>query len=94
MSELVVQYVQTAVAAATPWLAGVAAGFVLLWLFSFTRKKKPFAVTDFAVDSQEKAVAFEIAWATNLFADVDSRSVDLFMSTNLSVSAGFRLDAS
>lgn len=43
MSELVVQYVQTAVAAATPWLAGVAVGFVLLWLSSFTREKKPFA---------------------------------------------------
>ncbi len=155
MSELIVQYVQNAVAAATPWLAGAAVGFVLLWLVMFMREKCPFAkemkwfsglaplhrfivvcalcfftlwggskerngvlsgltggvssalsrvagdvrlrtlpeivasnafaVTDFAVDSQEKAVAFEIAWATNLFADVDSRNVDLFMSTNLSV---------
>ena len=44
-----------------------------------------FAVTDFAVDSQEKSVAFEVAWASNLFENVDSRYVDLFMSTNLSV---------
>ena len=43
-----------------------------------------FAVTDFAVDSQGKETAFEVVWATNLFESVDSRNVDLFMSTNLS----------
>ena len=48
-----------------------------------------FAVTDFAVDSQEKTTAFEITWATNLFENVDSRNVDLFMSTNLSVRGWF-----
>lgn len=51
------------------------------------------AVTDFAVDSQEKTTAFEVAWATNLFENVDSRNVDLFMSTNLSMQAGSRLVA-
>jgi len=44
-----------------------------------------FVVTDFTVDSQEKAVAFEVTWASNLFENVDSGFVDLFMSTNLSV---------
>lgn len=44
-----------------------------------------FAVTDFGVDSRERSVAFGLAWAASLFAGVDSRSVDLFMSTNLAV---------
>lgn len=50
-----------------------------------------FAVTDFAVDSQDKATAFEVGWASNLFENVDSRNVDLFMSTNLSVNGWFLL---
>ncbi len=44
-----------------------------------------FVITDFVVDSQEKSTAFEVAWTSNLFENVDSRYVDLFMSTNLSV---------
>lgn len=44
-----------------------------------------FAVTDFAVDSQAKETAFEIGWASNLFENVDSRNIDLFMSTNLAM---------
>ena len=44
-----------------------------------------FAVTDFAVDSQTKETAFEIGWASNLFENVDSRNIDLFMSTNLAM---------
>ena len=155
MMELIVQSVQKAVAAITPWLVGTAIGFFVLWLAMLCYKAKPFAkelkwffsltpwhkfivvcvfcfftlwggskergilppglidgitstvtrivetiqprtlpdgissnafvVTDFAVDSQEKSVAFEVAWASNLFENVDSRYVDLFMSTNLSV---------
>ena len=155
MMELIVQSVQKAVAAMTPWLVGTAIGFFVLWLIMLCYKAKPFAkelkwffsltpwhkfivictvsfftlwggskergilppslidgitstvtrvvetiqprtlpdgissnafvVTDFAVDSQEKSVAFEVAWASNLFENVDSRHVDLFMSTNLSV---------
>ena len=50
-----------------------------------------FAVTDFAVDSQEKEVAFEVGWADNLFENVDSRNVDLFMSTNLAENGWFWL---
>jgi len=50
-----------------------------------------FAVTDFAVDSQDKATAFGVEWASNLFEDVDSRNVDLFMSTNLAVNGWFLL---
>ena len=158
---MIVQYVYKAMEAATPWLAGVAVGFVLLWLFPFTREKKPFAeavkwfggltpwnrfmvvcalcfftlwggskernggasgltggvssalsrvagtvqirtlpenvtsnafaVTDFAVDSQEKDIAFGLEWTSNLFENVDSRSVDLFMSTNLAVPGWFPL---
>lgn len=43
MSELIVQYVQKAVAAITPWLVGTAVGFFLLWLAMLIREKKPFA---------------------------------------------------
>ena len=50
-----------------------------------------FAVTDFAVDSQDKATAFGVEWASNLFENVDSRNVDLFMSTNLAVNGWFLL---
>lgn len=50
-----------------------------------------FAVTDFAVDSQDKATAFGVGWASNLFENVDSRNVDLFMSTNLAVNGWFLL---
>ena len=155
MMELIVQSVQKAVAAMTPWLVGTAIGFFVLWLIMLCYKAKPFAkelkwffsltpwhkfivvcvfcfftlwggskergilppslidgitstvprivetiqprtlpdgissnafvVTDFAVDSQGKSVAFEVAWASNLFENVDSRYVDLFISTNLSV---------
>ena len=49
-----------------------------------------FAVTDFAVDSQDKATAFGVEWASNLFENVDSRNVDLFMSTNLAVNGSIR----
>mgnify|MGYP004648192501 CR=1 FL=1 len=157
--ELIIQSVQKAVVAITPWLVGTAAGFFVLWLIMFCYKTKPFAkelkwffrltplhkfvvictvsfftlwggskergilpsgliddisstmtrvvetiqprtlpegissnafvVTDFAVDSQGKSAAFEVAWASNLFENVDSRYVDLFMSTNLSVRAWF-----
>ena len=50
-----------------------------------------FAVTDFAVDSQDKATAFGVGWASNLFENVDSRNVDVFMSTNLAVNGWFLL---
>ena len=50
-----------------------------------------FAVTDFAVDSQDKATAFGVGWASNLFENVDSRNVDVFMSTNLAVNGWFPL---
>ena len=50
-----------------------------------------FAVTDFAVDSQDKATAFEVGWASNLFENVDSRNVDVFMSTNLALNGWFLL---
>ena len=50
-----------------------------------------FAVTDFAVDSQEKETAFGLEWTSNLFENVDSRNVDLFMSTNLTVNGWFPL---
>ena len=43
MSELIVQYVQKAVAAITPWLVGTAVGFFFLWLAMLIREKKPFA---------------------------------------------------
>lgn len=161
MSELIVQYVQKAVAAITPWLVGTAVGFFFLWLAMLIREKKPFAkelkwfsglaplhkfivvcvvsfftlwggskergilppgliddisstvsrvvetiqlrtlpenvasnafaVTDFAVDSQGKETAFGVGWASNLFENVDSRNVDLFMSTNLAVNGWFPL---
>ena len=41
------------------------------------------------VDSQGKMTAFEVGWASDLFENVDSRNVDLFMSTNLSVDGWF-----
>lgn len=44
-----------------------------------------FSVTDFAVDSQGRTIAFGLTWAASLFDSIDSRSVDLFMSTNLAV---------
>ena len=50
-----------------------------------------FAVTDFAVDSQGKETAFGLEWASNLFENVDSRNIDLFMSTNLAVNGWFPL---
>lgn len=50
-----------------------------------------FAVTDFAVDSQGKETAFGLEWASNLFENVDSRNIDLFMSTNLAVDGWFPL---
>ena len=50
-----------------------------------------FAVTDFAVDSQGKVTAFGLEWASNLFENVDSRNIDLFMSTNLAVNGWFPL---
>lgn len=43
MSELIIQSVQKAVAAITPWLVGTAVGFFLLWLAMLIREKKPFA---------------------------------------------------
>ena len=154
-----VQLLQRIVAAAMPWLVGLAAGFFVLWIILLCREAKPFeerikwfgglaflkksavvaaiclftlwggskersvpssgpiddipssmarvaetvqlrtlpesvppdafAVTDFAVDPQEKIAAFEVAWESNLFDSVDSRHVDLFMSTNLSVCGWF-----
>ena len=42
-----------------------------------------FAITDFAVDSLSKTVAFEIAWADGLFDCTVSRNLHLLMSTNL-----------
>ena len=50
-----------------------------------------FAVTDFAVLLQDEATAFGVGWASNLFENVDSRNVDLFMSTNLAVNGWFLL---
>ena len=50
-----------------------------------------FAVTDFVVDSQGMEAAFEVGWVSNLFEDVDSRNVDLFMSTNLAANDWFPL---
>ena len=41
--ELIIQSVQKAVAAITPWLVGTAAGFFVLWLIMFCYKAKPFA---------------------------------------------------
>ncbi len=41
------------------------------------------AVTGFAVDRQNGALAFETTWATNLFDHADSRRLLLFSSTNL-----------
>lgn len=49
------------------------------------------AVTDFAVDSRERVTAFGLQWASSLFENVDSRNVDLFMSTNLAVDGWFPL---
>lgn len=49
------------------------------------------AVMDFAIDPHGKTTAFEVAWATNLFESIDSRNIDLFMSTNLSVRGWFPL---
>ena len=157
----IVQSVNRAIEAATPWLVGTAAGLFVLWLIMLCYKAKPFAkelkwffgltplhklvvictvsfftlwggskergilpsglmddisstmtrvvetiqlrtlpenissnafaVTDFAVDSQDKATAFGVGWASNLFENVDSRNVDLFMSTNLAVNGWFFL---
>ena len=157
----IVQSVNRAIEAATPWLVGTAAGLFVLWLIMLCYKAKPFAkelkwffgltplhkfavictvsfftlwggskergilpsgliddisstmtrvvetiqlrtlpenissnafaVTDFAVDSQDKATAFGVGWASNLFENVDSRNVDLFMSTNLAVNGWFLL---
>ena len=50
-----------------------------------------FAVTDFVVDSHGKETAFELGWEGNIFENVDSRNVDLFMSTNLAVNGWFPL---
>ncbi|MBP5320611.1 MAG: hypothetical protein J6334_06455 [Kiritimatiellae bacterium] len=50
-----------------------------------------FAITDFAMDSQDKTVTFGVGWGSNLFENVDSRNVDLFMSTNLAVNGWFWL---
>ena len=158
---LVAQYVHKAIEASTPWLAGTAVVFFLIWLAMLMREKKPFAkelkwfcgltplhkfivvcavsfftlwggskergilpsgliddisstvsrvvetiqlrtlpenissnafaVTDFAVDSQGKETAFGLEWASNLFENVDSRNIDLFMSTNLAVNGWFPL---
>ena len=41
--EVIIQSVQKAVAAITPWLVGTAAGFFVLWLIMFCYKAKPFA---------------------------------------------------
>lgn len=43
MMELIVQSVQKAVAAITPWLVGTAAGLFVLWLIMLCYKAKPFA---------------------------------------------------
>lgn len=43
MMELIIQSVQKAVAAITPWLVGTAAGFFVLWLIMLCYKAKPFA---------------------------------------------------
>ena len=43
MMELIVQSVQKAVAAMTPWLVGTAIGFFVLWLIMLCYKAKPFA---------------------------------------------------
>ena len=43
MMELIVQSVQKAVAAITPWLVGTAVGFFVLWLIMLCYKAKPFA---------------------------------------------------
>lgn len=50
-----------------------------------------FVVTGFAVDSRERETAFGLQWASNLFDDVDSRNIDLFMSTNLAMDGWFPL---
>ncbi len=42
-----------------------------------------FRITDFVVASDAQAVGFEVAWASNAFDCAASRSVDVFMSTNL-----------
>ena len=161
MISTILQYVHNAMEAMTPWLAGMAVVFFLLWLATLIWEKKPFAkelkwfnrlaplhkffvgcavcfftlwggskeqvkpstgligdisstvprvcetiqlrilpenvapnafaVTDFAADSQKKETAFEVGWISNLFENVDSRNVDLFMSTNLAVKGWFPL---
>ena len=50
-----------------------------------------FFVTDFAVDSWGKETAFGVGWSSNLLESVDSRNVDLFMSTNLAAGGWFPL---
>ncbi len=42
-----------------------------------------FTIYDFEVSTEERAVAFEATWSENAFDELDSRYVDLFMSTNL-----------
>jgi hypothetical protein len=39
----IVQYVNRAIEAATPWLVGMAAGLFVLWLIMLCFKAKPFA---------------------------------------------------
>ncbi len=40
-------------------------------------------ITAFAVDPQNRELAFEVAWASNLFDAADSRNLHLFSATNL-----------
>ena len=40
-------------------------------------------ITSFTVSSPSNAVSFGLSWTTNYFAGLDSRYLDLFMSTNL-----------
>ena len=40
-------------------------------------------ITAFAIDPQNRELAFEVAWASNLFDAADSRNLHLFSATNL-----------
>ena len=40
-------------------------------------------ITAFAIDPQNRELAFEVAWASNLFDVADSRNLHLFSATNL-----------
>ena len=40
-------------------------------------------ITAFAIDPQSRELAFEVAWASNLFDAADSRNLHLFSATNL-----------